>query len=187
MAKALKSALAKAQRRNWLNFWTRDVSWIMWDNFATASWSPLDQRMPQRIRQTIGAKKSMLTVGFSPAEFLIIDVRLQDITFVAEYFIARVLPPLHQHRRSPSQDVARQKHNLHFGNSRCHTTWSVMDEMAKLRCKPVAHSLYSPDLAICDFSLFSRLKDKHAGFHADDDAKRLEEGQGMLQRLIKLK
>jgi hypothetical protein len=132
MARALEIALAKAQRRNWLDFGTRDVLWIMWDNFATASWSPLDQRMPQRIRQTIGAEKSMLTVGFSPVEFLIIDVRLQDITFVAEYFIARVLPPLHQHRMSPSQDAARQKLNLYFGNSRRHTPLSVIDEMAKL-------------------------------------------------------
>jgi hypothetical protein len=54
-------SLVKTQRRNWLNFWTTDESWIMWDNFSTGSWPPFDQEIPQRIRQTIGAKKLMLT------------------------------------------------------------------------------------------------------------------------------
>jgi hypothetical protein len=57
---------------------------------------------------------------------------------------------------------------------------SVTDEMAKLRCKRGAHPPDSPDLAICDFYLFSRLKDKLAGFHADDDAKLLREVQEIL-------
>jgi hypothetical protein len=38
---------------------------------------------------------------------------------------------------------------------------------------------YSPDIAICEFDFFSRLKDKLAGFHADDDAKLLREVQRM--------
>jgi hypothetical protein len=45
--------------------------------------------------------------------------------------------------------------------------------MAKLGCKRVTHPPYSPDLTICDFFLFSRLKDELVGFHADDDAELL--------------
>jgi hypothetical protein len=81
---------------------------------------------------------------------------------------------------SLSQDAARRNVNLHFDNSRFHTAWSVTDTMAKLRCKRVAHPAYSSDMAICDFYLFSRGKDKLVGFHADDHAQLLQEGQGLL-------
>jgi hypothetical protein len=51
--------------------------------------------------------------------------------------------------------------------------------MGKFPCKRGAHPPYSPDLAISDFYLFSGLKDKLAGFHADDDAELLGEVQGI--------
>jgi hypothetical protein len=65
MAKSLEISLVKAQQRNWRNFWTGDESWIMWDNVPIESWSPLDQEMPQRIRETISAKRLLLTI-FQP-------------------------------------------------------------------------------------------------------------------------
>jgi hypothetical protein len=52
--------------------------------------------------------------------------------------------------------------------------------MRKFRCKRGAHPPYSDDLAIHDFYLFSDLKDKLAGFHADHDAELLQEVQGIL-------
>jgi hypothetical protein len=152
----------------------------MWNNFPTGSWSPLDHEMPQRIRQTSGAKESMLTVLFSPTGFLDHRCDAQDIAFTVEYFIVQVLTPLHQHRMSLSEDAARRRLNLHFDNSGCHTVPFVIDKMAKLRCKRVAYPPYFHDLAICDFYLFSRQKNKLAGFHADDDAELLREVQGIL-------
>jgi hypothetical protein len=143
MTKSLEILLVKAQRRNWLNFWTRDESWIMWDNFPTGSGPPLDREILQKIRQTIGAKKLMLVVFCSPVRFPMRDMILQDITFTAECFVAQVLTPLHHHKMSLSQDTARRKLNLHFDNSQCHTIRSVTDEMVKLRCKRVAHPSYS--------------------------------------------
>jgi hypothetical protein len=80
------------------------------------------------------------------------------------------------------QDVPRRKLYQHFDNPRCHAAWYVIDEMTKLRCKRVAHSPYSPDLTICDFYSFSRLKYKLAGFHVDDDdAEFLREMQGIFK------
>jgi hypothetical protein len=94
--------------------------------------------------------------------------------------MAQALSPFHQQRISPSQDAARRKLNLHFGNSPGQTAQSFTDEMAKLRYKLTMCPPYSLDLAICDFYLFSRLKDKLAGFHADDDAEFLRDMQGIL-------
>jgi hypothetical protein len=69
--------------------------------------------MPPRIRQTIGAKKSTLTVFFSPAELHIGDTMPQEITVTAGHFIPHVLTLLHQHILSLSQDAAQRKLNLH--------------------------------------------------------------------------
>jgi hypothetical protein len=106
MTKSLDFSLIKAQRRNWLRFWTGDESRIVWDNFPTGSWSLLDQDILQRIQHTIGAKKSMLTVAFSPSEFPIIDAMPQDIAFPVEYFIVHALRPLPQRRMSLGHDAA---------------------------------------------------------------------------------
>jgi hypothetical protein len=123
----------------------------------------------------------MLTVVLSPALLAKIDVMPQHITFPAEYLIAQVLSSLHRYRISLSQDAARGKLHLPFENSRCHTARSVTDEMAKLRCKRGAHPPYSPDVALRDISLFSRVKDHLAGFHANDDAELLRTVQGILK------
>jgi hypothetical protein len=104
----------------------------------------------------------------------------QNIPFVAEYFIAQVLTSLHPRRMSRSQNAARQKLDLHVANSRCHTTRSVSDEAAKLRCNGVMHPPISPDPAICDFYLFSRRNHKFASFYVDDAAELLQDGQEML-------
>jgi hypothetical protein len=106
MAKSLEISLVKAQRRNWLNFWTRDGSWIMWNNFLLDLGHHSIMRCLREFDRR-AAKESMLTVFFSPAGFLDYKCDAQDITFTAEYFIAQVLTPLHQHRTSLSQDAAR--------------------------------------------------------------------------------
>jgi hypothetical protein len=128
-----------------------------------------------RVTDYVGSFPHCILVTTRPG-----DVMLQDITFTAEYVIEHVLTPLHQHRMSLSQDAARQKSNLHFDNSECQTAQSVADEMAKLRSKRGAHPPDSHDRAICDFCLFSRQRNKLAGFQADDDAELLRNGQGIL-------
>jgi hypothetical protein len=40
--------------------------------------------------------------------------------------------------------------------------------MTRLRCRRVPHPAYSPDLAICDFSLFGRIKERLAGVFIGD-------------------
>jgi hypothetical protein len=119
-------------------------------------------------------EKIDVVVFFSPACFPMIDAMPQDIPFTAEYFRAQISTPLHQHRRSRSRNAARRKPNLNFDNSQSHTDRSLTAEMAKLRCKRVAHPFCSPDLAICDLYLLSHPKDKLAGLNADDDAELFE-------------
>jgi hypothetical protein len=59
--------------------------------------------------------------------------------------------------------------------------------MAKSQCNRVARPHYSPELAICDFYLFSLKNDKLAGFHADHDAELPQEVQGILTAIDRTK
>jgi hypothetical protein len=58
----LLAALMAAKKRRWFNFWTGDESWMIWVNPLTGSWMTIDGELPQRVRQTIGATKSVLTI-----------------------------------------------------------------------------------------------------------------------------
>jgi hypothetical protein len=52
---------------------------------------------------------------------------------------------------------------MHFDNFACHMAGMVVDEMVRLRFRHLPHPLYSPDLVICDFYLFDRIKQRLMG------------------------
>jgi hypothetical protein len=47
---------------------------------------------------------------------------------------------------------------LHHGNALAHNTLAVRGFMAKISIMKLDHPTYSPDLALCDFWLFPKLK-----------------------------
>jgi hypothetical protein len=51
----------------------------------------IDEELPQRARQTIGATKSMLGVFFNPNEFAMVDLLPQDTPFAALSFVNHVI------------------------------------------------------------------------------------------------
>jgi hypothetical protein len=147
---------------------TGDQSWILWHNEKLGSWLEIDEELCVRVRRTIGARKSMLTVFFNPKTFAVIDCLPEGTPFNAAYFVAQVVNPLHQLHSTATGDDARRKLRVHFDNSPCHTARVVSDEMARLRCRRIPHPPYSPDLAICDFYLFGRIQERLAGVMAID-------------------
>ena len=162
-ANMLRAELLMARRRNWNLFWTGDESWILWNTQRSGSWLAVDEELPVRVKQTIAAPKSMITIFFNPHSFPIVEVLPEKASFNAAYFIDCVVTPLAQLHASTAGDNARRKLRLHFDNSPCHTSRAVSDAMTRLRCRRVPHPAYSPDLAICDFYLFGRIKERLAG------------------------
>jgi hypothetical protein len=67
-AVSLQVEFEKSQWRNWTEFYTDDESWVFWNNFPKGCWLSLEEELPERICQTIRAKKSMLT-GFQSEWF----------------------------------------------------------------------------------------------------------------------
>jgi hypothetical protein len=152
----LLAALTAAEKRRWSNFWTGDGSWIKMVNPPTGPWMMIDAELSQRVRQTIGARKSMLTVVFNPKAFAIVALLPQDTSCTAISFVKNVILPL----------------------VNCHAQWlristvtscicistilsTMLLGMSKKRwpsgrpCSPLPNS---PDLAIADFYLFGQLK-----------------------------
>jgi histone-lysine N-methyltransferase SETMAR len=59
---------------------------------------------------------------------------------------------------------------LHHDNAPCHAAPSVREFLAKYSIPVVPHPPYSPDLAPCDFFIFSRLKSTLKGKRFQDVA-----------------
>jgi hypothetical protein len=62
LAVSLQTELERTQWRNWTEFYTGGESRASWKNFLKGCWLSLDEELAERVPQTIGAEKSMLTV-----------------------------------------------------------------------------------------------------------------------------
>jgi hypothetical protein len=161
--KLLRAELLAEKRRNWKSFWTDDESWILWNTQRSGSWLAVHQELPVRVKQTIRASKSMLTVFFNPNSFAVVDLLPENESFTSAYFIDHILHPLVQLHVSAGGDNSSHKLRLHFDNSAFHSSHAVVDKMARLHCRRVPHPAYSHNLAICDFYLFGCIKERLAG------------------------
>jgi hypothetical protein len=54
---------------------------------------------------------------------------------------------------------------LHHGNAPAHTTLSVREFLAKEYIPMLPQAPYSPDLSLCDFYMFPKLKSAVKGYH----------------------
>jgi hypothetical protein len=141
----------------------------------------LDEELLERVRQTIGAGKSMLTVFFNPNDFVIVNFLPQEDSFAAQYFIDQMVKPLSQEYSMKSVDFDRRSLRLPFDNSRCHTVEIASEEMNRLKCKRVPYPPYSPDLTIADFHLFGVLKQKLQSIDESQDKELKNEALKVVQ------
>jgi hypothetical protein len=118
----------------------------------------LDEELPERARQTIGAEKSMLTVFWIRMVSRLWIFCHKEIVSVSNTSFIRYWSHQASNFSTKSADIARRSLRLHFDNSRCHSAKIVSQEMTHLKCTRSPHQPYSPDLAITDFDLFGILK-----------------------------
>jgi hypothetical protein len=90
----LLAALTAVEKRRWLNCWTDDETWIMEVNSPAGSWMRIDKELPQRVRQTMGWTKWMLTLFFTVKEFTRVALLPQDASFTTVCFVNSVILPL---------------------------------------------------------------------------------------------
>jgi hypothetical protein len=105
----------------------------MWVNPPTESSMMIDQDLPQRVCETIGATRSVLTVFFDPREFARVDFLPQNTSSTVAYFANNVVLLLANWHAQQPGEIGHRKLHLHFDNSKCHTTRRVQEQMASYR------------------------------------------------------
>jgi hypothetical protein len=105
----------------------------------TGSWMRIDEELPQRVHQTIGATKSMLMVFFNPKEFTIVDLLPQDTSSTPGYFVNNAILPLANWHAQQLGAISRRKLHLHFDNFKGHIARYVQKQMAGHQCVRVPH------------------------------------------------
>jgi histone-lysine N-methyltransferase SETMAR len=104
----------------------------------------------------------MLTIGWNPRGFHLINVLEKGRKFNTNYYIAEILDPLSYCPIVPMalNEAAGNKRRLlvHADNARPHTAKLSTQYFNENRMKSVPHPPYSADLAPSDFSLFGYVK-----------------------------
>ncbi len=123
---------------------------------------------PTKALRQRSTKKAMLTVFVDQRGTVLAEFKDQGVTVDAENYcdLLRRLKENVQRKR-PDLWVRRpdgyRKFNLHHDNAPPHTAVLTLAFIGESSIDMVPHPPYSPDLAVCDFFIFPRLKSELRG------------------------
>ena len=165
-AKIMLDTLKTVRYRS--NVWTGDESWIYYDNPNESMWIGKEEKIPTRIRRSIGSKKIMVNVIWSESGMKSITKVPPDVSFNKVFFIETVLDDIRRNLESTRPKLMGSGLFLHLDNARPHLANFEISDLGFTR---LVHPAYSPDLAPSDFFLFGNLKTKLQGtnFSNEDD------------------
>jgi histone-lysine N-methyltransferase SETMAR len=150
---------------------TGDESWIYGYYSETkqqsSQWGSPNSPRPKKARQVRSKVKSMLIIYFDIKGTVHKEFFLAGQTVNSAYY-CDVLQRLRENVRRLRPELWRQKNwLLHHDNPPSHIFLFTRECLTKNNMAVVIHPPYSPDLALCDFSLFPRLKIKLKGRRFD--------------------
>jgi len=147
---------------------TGDESWVF--NYGpetkrqSAGWHTESSPRPKKARMSRSwVKKTMIIVFFDSRGIVHKEFVPPGRTF-NHAFYKDVLERLRKWVQRVRTDIA-DDWLLHHDNAPAHTALSIREFLAKKNIPVLPHPPYSPDLAPCDFYLFSKLKLKLKGNH----------------------
>jgi hypothetical protein len=98
-------------------------------------------------------------------------------------FFCEVLRRLRsKHPAQMSRQVAQQLWAQHHDNAQAHASLIVQQFLASMNMTVIPHPPYLPDLTLCDFFLFPKIKLKRTWRHFDS----IKEIQTVLQNVMKM-
>jgi hypothetical protein len=113
---------------------------------------------PPRCEHEIQAKKTMITVFFTPTRLLVLGALPYGQKFTQGYLITDVLPMLHEENVRFCRKYSDGSFSHHLDNSRCHNGKKITAEIEHRRFARALHSHYAPNLNLCDFWNFGLMK-----------------------------
>ncbi|KAI6658240.1 hypothetical protein LOD99_15509 [Oopsacas minuta] len=126
-------------------------------------WVEEDAPLPTKVRRARSVGKQMWAIFFRSSGF-VEAVALEDRkTVTADWYTTVCLPKVITAIESQREKRGIRGILLHHDNASSHTAIRTHEFLENSGLKTLPHSLCSPDLAPCDFSLFPRLKDQLRG------------------------
>lgn len=152
---------------------TADESWIYWRQVGTKSrnmsWVGKDQPPSTIVRQGHYEPKSLITVLFKSTGTLHVDCVPKGGTINAGYYVKNCLTPLVAAIQKDRPTSGTKSMKLLHDNARPHVAKKVKTYLEQQGIATISHPPYSPDLAPCDFWLFSTIK-RQLGDHSSEES-----------------
>jgi len=141
---------------------TGDESWVYGYDPETkaqsSQWKSPESPCPKKVRQSRSNIKVMLTVFFDHEGVVYHEYAPPGQTITKDYYIEVLRRLRDAVRRKRQQLWASGDWHVHHDNAPAHSSALVQTFLVKHRITQVCRPPYSPDLAPCDFWLFSKLK-----------------------------
>lgn len=155
---AMLRILQESERNDFDGVATGDESWFcyIYQSSEMFARSPLD--VVPRTRQTIAAKKILMTLFLTGRRLIVLDVMPKGSKFNQLYFVEKILPDLTRAKSSFTRRMPGSTFWVHMDNSMCHNGAKITSEFEKHHLARMPHPPYSPDISPCDFWLFGMLK-----------------------------
>ena len=121
-------------------------------------WISKDDPRPIKVRRNTRSGKRIVAIFFMKSG-LIESIALESDTSVSARLyvtscLSRVFDVVAQRRTK----TGLSELILHDENTRPHRAWMMTEYLAEKRVKPYPNPPYSPDLSLCNFFLFQKLK-----------------------------
>jgi hypothetical protein len=137
---------------------TGDEPWFRYCYPSSTMFARAPSEVIPRARQTIGAKKTMITIFFTARQLILLDLLPKRSKSNPQYFIAYVFSDLKTENLNFRRRMPLTTFWLNMDNSMCYNGSKVLSKFDKHHIARLPHPPYSPDLSPCDFWLFGMLK-----------------------------
>lgn len=151
---------------------TGDETWVFWRQVGTKSsircWVGPGESPGTVVRQSRFEPKRMFTVFFKSTGYVFIDRMQVGETINARNYEEKCLKPLVAEIKRARPITGTKGMKILHENVRPHTTTAIKTYLNQEGIEIIDHPPYSPDLAPCDFRLFSHVK-RQLGSHSNAD------------------
>ncbi|KAE9537933.1 hypothetical protein AGLY_005905 [Aphis glycines] len=152
------------------NVITGDETWVYGYDIETkrqsSQWKSVTSPKPKKARQVRSNVKTMLITFFDIKDLIYYKFVPTGQTVNQTYY-KEVLIKLREKIRKKRPDQF-QNRSWNHDNAPAHSALSIREFLADKQIPVVPHPPYSPDLALCDFFLFPKIKTDLKGQRLDD-------------------
>ena len=152
---------------NFRNIVTGDESWFHFYDPETKKqskeWSKKGAAAPSKPRRQKSVGKTMFAVFFTQ-NGITASVPLEERkTVTSKWYVEECLPKVFENLLNGRPEAELRRFFLHHDNAPAHTARNTIDFIGRSGINLIEPPPYSPDLAPCDFWLFSKIKDPLRG------------------------